>query len=186
MPAPERLDQRDLARQVIGGIRRDAVQFGEQLRRDPLRLGMRHAVHHAVPGGFDRREDWLRLKPVEQNSQRRAVVGRGKAAGPFGCSTGRLTTRLVPLNPMRSIFPSSRRRSVSPASYTANRMLDEPPLIVSVPESPEVDEVPACSHCRRRLEERRLVPRPSEPVGECRASDAHAVDCDSHVGCPFS
>jgi hypothetical protein len=35
-----------------------------------------------------------------------------------------------PLSPMRSIFPSRRRCSVSPASYTANRMLDEPPLIV--------------------------------------------------------
>ena len=29
------------------------------------------------------------------------------------------------------VFPSSRRRGVSPASYTANRMLDEPPLMVS-------------------------------------------------------
>jgi len=34
----------------------------------------------------------------------------------------------VPLTPMRSIVPSSRRRSVLPASYTANRMLDDPPL----------------------------------------------------------
>ena len=130
MSPPERLDQCDLARQVIGGVRRDAVQLREQLGRDLLRLGMRHAVHHAVPGGFDRREDWLRLEPVEQKSHRRAVVGRGKAAGAVGCSAGSLTIRLVPVNPMRSIFPLSRRRSVSPASYTANRMLDEPPLIV--------------------------------------------------------
>jgi hypothetical protein len=65
MPAPERLDQRDLARQVIGGIRRDAVQLGEQVGRDPLRFGMLHAVHDAMSDGFDRREDRLRLEPVQ-------------------------------------------------------------------------------------------------------------------------
>jgi hypothetical protein len=59
MPLAERLDSPDLGRQVLEVIRRDAVQFREQLRRD--------------------------------------------------------------------------RRSVSPASYTANRMLDEPPLIVRTP-----------------------------------------------------
>ena len=81
MPLAERLDQLDLARQVIGVIRRDAVQFREQLRRDPLRFGMLHAVHHAVSHGLDRREDRLRLEPVQQNTHRRAVVGGGKAAG---------------------------------------------------------------------------------------------------------
>ena len=81
MALPERLDQPDLARQVLGVIRRDAVQFREQLRRDPLRFGMRHAVHHAVSHGLDRREDRLRLEPVQQNAHRRAVVGGGKAAG---------------------------------------------------------------------------------------------------------
>ena len=49
-----------------------------------------------------------------------------------GVPAGSLTIRFVPLRPMRSIFPSSRRRSVSPASYSANRMLDEPPLIVRI------------------------------------------------------
>ena len=86
MPLPERLDQPDLARQVIGGIRRDAVQLREQLRRDPLRLGMLHAVHHAVSHGFDRREDRLRLEPVQQNTHRGAVVGGGKAPRDLRCS----------------------------------------------------------------------------------------------------
>ena len=87
MPLAERFDQRDLARQVIGGVRRDAVQFREQLRRDPLRLGMRHAVHHAVPGPFDlpfdRREDGLPLKPLQQKRHRCAMVGCGETAGDW-------------------------------------------------------------------------------------------------------
>ena len=68
----------------------------------------------------------------------------------------------------------------------AQRRDDAHALRDLVPESPEVDEVPACSNRRRLLEEHRIVPRPSKPVGECRASDAHAVDGDSHVGSPFS
>ena len=69
------LDEPNFARQVIGVIRRDAAQFREQLRRDPLRFGMLHAVHDAMSHGFDRREDRLRLEPVEQKCDRRAVVG---------------------------------------------------------------------------------------------------------------
>jgi hypothetical protein len=38
----------------------------------------------------------------------------------------------MPLDPIRSIFPARPRRGVRPASYTANRMLDEPPLIVRI------------------------------------------------------
>ena len=41
-----------------------------------------------------------------------------------------LKVKFVPLRPMRSTFPSSRHRSGSPSSYSANLMLDEPPLIV--------------------------------------------------------
>ena len=88
MPTPERLDQSDLARQVIGGVRRDAVQFGEQLGRDPLWLGMLHAVHHAVSCGADRREDRLRLEPLEQETHRSTVIAGGKAAGAGRCSSG--------------------------------------------------------------------------------------------------
>jgi hypothetical protein len=38
---------------------------------------------------------------------------------------------------MRSTFPSSRRRGVSPTSYTANLMLDEPPLIERTEGTPD-------------------------------------------------
>jgi len=39
--------------------------------------------------------------------------------------------KFVPLKPIRSTFPSSRRRSGgAPTSNNANRMLDEPPFIV--------------------------------------------------------
>jgi len=81
MPPPERLDQLDLARQVIGVVRRDAAQFREQPRRDPFRRRMPHAVHHAVAHGPDRREDRLLLQPAQQEIHRRAVVGGGHADG---------------------------------------------------------------------------------------------------------
>ena len=87
MPPLERLDQPDLAWQVIGIIRRDPVQFREQLRRDPLRFGMLHAVDYAVSHSFYQPEDRLRLKPVEQKFHRRAVVGSGQAAGDLRFSS---------------------------------------------------------------------------------------------------
>ena len=65
MPPQKRLDEPDLSRQVIGIIRRNPVQLREQPRRDSLRFGMLHAVHHAVTRSFDRRKDRLRLKPVQ-------------------------------------------------------------------------------------------------------------------------
>ena len=65
MALAERLDQLDLERQMIRVIRRDAVQFIEQLRRDPLRFAMRHPMHHAVSHGFDRSEHRLRFEPIQ-------------------------------------------------------------------------------------------------------------------------
>lgn len=55
------------------------------------------------------------------------AASRGREACDL--PAGSLTNKLVPLKPMRSILPESRRCCASPASYTANRMLDEPPLI---------------------------------------------------------
>ena len=91
---------------------------------------MLHAVHDAMSDGADRCEDRLRLEPVQQESDRRAVIGGGKTAGGLRRSSRITDDRFVPLSPMRSIFAARRRCSVLPASYTANRMLDEPPLIV--------------------------------------------------------
>ncbi|MGK2942588.1 MAG: hypothetical protein ACSLFJ_13060 [Immundisolibacter sp.] len=51
----------------------------------------------------------------------------------------------MPRKPMRSIFPSSRRRGVSLASYIANRMLDEPPLIVRMQGNGELIPIEAAS-----------------------------------------
>ena len=38
--------------------------------------------------------------------------------------------KFVPLRPTRSTFPFNNSRNGSPSSYSANRMLDEPPFIV--------------------------------------------------------
>ena len=46
------------------------------------------------------------------------------------CPVESLKLKFVPLRPTRSTFPSSSRLSGSPQSYSANRMLDEPPFIV--------------------------------------------------------
>ena len=81
MPLSEGLHERDLAGQVIGGIGRDTAQFREQFRGDLLRFGMSHAVHYTVTHSFYRGENRLRLKPVQQKSHCRPVVGGGKAAG---------------------------------------------------------------------------------------------------------
>lgn len=45
------------------------------------------------------------------------------------CPGESLNEKLVPLNPIRSTFPSSNRRSGSHRSYNANRTLEEPPFI---------------------------------------------------------
>ena len=65
MALAERLYQLDFKRQVLWVIRRDAVQFSEQLRRDPLRFGMLHPMHHALSHGFDRSEHLLRFEPIQ-------------------------------------------------------------------------------------------------------------------------
>src|SRR5450432_2512012 len=76
----ERLDQRDLARQVLGVIRRNAAQFREQLRRDALRGGMLHAMHDAMPYRLDQREGRECLEQVQQEIRCRTMVGGSKAA----------------------------------------------------------------------------------------------------------
>ena len=53
MALEECLYQLDLKRQMIRVIRRDAAQFIEQFRRDPLQFAMRHAVHDPVSHGFE-------------------------------------------------------------------------------------------------------------------------------------
>ena len=65
MALGECLYQLDLQRQMLRVIRRDAVQFVEQLRRDPLRLAMRHPMHNPVSHRFDRSEHLLRFEPIE-------------------------------------------------------------------------------------------------------------------------
>ena len=75
MPPRDRLDHRNLARQVIRRVGRDPAQFRKQRRRDRLRFEVLHAVHDAVSRGRDRCEDRLGLQPVQQGTHGHAAVG---------------------------------------------------------------------------------------------------------------
>ena len=79
MSLTEGLDQADFARQMIRIVRRDAVQFREQLRRDQLWFRMMHAMHHTVSHRLDRGEDRLLSKPSQQKLHSSAVVGGSEA-----------------------------------------------------------------------------------------------------------
>ena len=81
-PSTKRFDQSDLAWQVIRVVWCDAPQFREERWRDALGFVVRHAVHHAVSDGPDRREDRLRFQPTVDRAHGRAVRGCRQAAGP--------------------------------------------------------------------------------------------------------
>ena len=74
MTLTKRLDQLDLARQVIRRIRRCAMQRVEQFRGDSLRLRACHPMDHAVSHGPHRRELLPRFEPVDQEPRPRLVV----------------------------------------------------------------------------------------------------------------
>ena len=105
MTLAERLDQFDLARQMIRVVRPDAMQFIQQFLSDHLGLGVFHAVDHAVSHGPDRCETVLLFEPINQEIRRRFVIGGGEAATVLLFPVGSLNVRFVPLRPMRSIFP---------------------------------------------------------------------------------
>jgi hypothetical protein len=67
MTLAERLDQFNLAGQMIRVVRADAMQFVQQFRGDEFRLGMLHAVNHAMADGFDRCE--IRLVSSQSNQE---------------------------------------------------------------------------------------------------------------------
>jgi hypothetical protein len=59
------LQQLDLQRQMLRVEWHDALQFIEQLRRNPLRLGMRQPMYQPMADGFDLSENLLRFEPVQ-------------------------------------------------------------------------------------------------------------------------
>jgi hypothetical protein len=65
MALAECLHQLDLERQMLRVRRLDSVQLIQQLGRDPLRLAMRHSVHHPVPDRFDGSEERLGFEPIQ-------------------------------------------------------------------------------------------------------------------------
>ena len=83
MTLAERLDQFNLAGQMIRVVRPDAMQFIQQFLGDNLRLGVFHAVDHPVSHRPDRCETILLFEPVNQEIRRRFVIGGGEfAAAP--------------------------------------------------------------------------------------------------------
>ena len=92
----------------------------------------------AASRGRDRREDRLGLQRVQQGrtATPRSAAPKGRSVG--GVPAGSLTMNVASLDPMRSISPFSESApervacpSTEPASNTANRMLDDPPLNTS-------------------------------------------------------
>jgi hypothetical protein len=90
------------------------------------RIPLLHAVSHGAqsfkPGAV--------LDPIHQEAHRHLVVRRLHQPGKV-IRVGLPFTRKTALGrPIRSIAPSRIRKGGSPASNSANLMLDEPPLIV--------------------------------------------------------
>ena len=65
-------------RQMIGVIQCDSAQFGDQPRRDPHRLSVSRGADHPMPHRIDRREDRLRLEPVQEKRDGVATTCTGK------------------------------------------------------------------------------------------------------------
>ena len=66
MTLAERLDQLDLAGQMVRVVRADAMQFIQQFLGDQLGRGVLHAVDHTVPHSPDRFETILLFEPIDQ------------------------------------------------------------------------------------------------------------------------
>jgi hypothetical protein len=90
----ERLDQLDLAGQMVRIARADAMQFIQQFLGDQLRRGMLHALDDAVSYGPDRGEATLLFEPVNQKIRRRFVI-RKRQARVVPRSAGQATERQI-------------------------------------------------------------------------------------------
>jgi hypothetical protein len=71
----DRLDQLDLARQVVRIVRDRPAQFPHQRRTDPLRRGVLHPVHHPVADRPQPGKARPGFEPVHEPRRGRAVIG---------------------------------------------------------------------------------------------------------------
>ena len=112
MTRPERLDQLDLARQMIGGVGRGFAELFQDFWRDASRFGSRQTVNDAVADGTDGGELSPCLEPVEKN-RRSGLTGRD------GCLLLALSLRLPGQRRARASNPvelsvQQRRGTLSP------------------------------------------------------------------------
>ena len=70
MTLAERLDQFNLAGQMIRVVRADAMQFIQQFLGDKLGRGVFHAMNHPMSHGLDRCEIMLLFEPINQGIRR--------------------------------------------------------------------------------------------------------------------
>ena len=104
MTLAERLDQLNLAGQMIRVVRADAMQFIQQFLGNHLGLDVLHAMNHAMSHRPDRRKTILLFQPINQGIRSRFVIGGDDACAP--CRFRAVVERqFVPLRPMRSNFP---------------------------------------------------------------------------------
>ena len=79
-PLAERLDQFNLAGQMIRVVRPKAMRFSQQFPGDHLGLDVFHAVDHSVSHSQDRSETILLFELINQEIRCRLVIGSGNAA----------------------------------------------------------------------------------------------------------
>ena len=106
------------------------MQFIQQFLSDQLGRGVFHAVDHPVSHRPDRFETILFFEPIDQEIRCRFVIGGGEFAALL-LFPGRVIERQI-----RPAQADAVNLSIKPSLqrfvgwYSANLMLDEPPLIV--------------------------------------------------------
>ena len=83
MTLAERLDQFNLAGQMIRVVGPDAMQFIQQFLGDNLGLDVFHPMNHPVSHRPDRFKTFLLFQPINQEIRRRFVIGGGEAEAPL-------------------------------------------------------------------------------------------------------
>ena len=89
--AADGFDHGDFPRQMLRVIGLETLQLRHEFRRDPLWLGMLHAVHHSVTHGAHRGEQRMRAQPLHEERGHGVVVCRSQRGG------GLDVARLMPL-----------------------------------------------------------------------------------------
>jgi hypothetical protein len=130
MTLAERLDQFDLAGQMIRVV---GLMRCSSSSNSWVTMARARCVSCRGPRGVPRPgpiRNYSAFEPINQEMRRRFVIGGGEAAAVRLIPFGSWNVRFVPLRPMRSTVSIKCSLQRFAVWYSANLMLDEPPLIV--------------------------------------------------------